>query len=119
MLSVFGPRTAPGAIDVRWAVGIGDALARLVPAPEPLRGLLRLLNHFGGLAISGDEVEFDGDSVQWSDVKEIETHKLAGCLLSGALDEQIDKLPVPWFLFPRPRAQRRLAGCAHGDRRHR
>ncbi|MDA4101676.1 hypothetical protein MMON44395_08740 [Mycolicibacterium monacense DSM 44395] len=80
-------------------MGLGDALARLVPAPEPLRGLLRLLNHFGGLAISGDEVEFDGDGVQWSDVKEIETHKLAGYLLSGALDKQIDKLPVPWFPF--------------------
>uniref|UniRef100_A0A5Q5BMV4 Uncharacterized protein n=2 Tax=unclassified Mycobacterium TaxID=2642494 RepID=A0A5Q5BMV4_MYCSS len=99
VLSVFGLRPAPGAIDGRWAVGLGDALARLVPAPEPLPGLLRLLNHFGGLAISGDEVEFDGDGVQWSDVKEIETHKLAGYLLSGALDKQIDKLPVPWFPF--------------------
>ncbi|KUI38912.1 hypothetical protein AU195_23315 [Mycobacterium sp. IS-1496] len=99
MLSVFGLRPAPGVIDGRWAVGVGDALARLVPAPDPLRDLLRLLNHFGGLAISGDEVEFDGDDVQWSDVKAIETHKLAGYLLSGALDKQIDKLPVPWFPF--------------------
>lgn len=44
-------------------------------------------------------MEFDGDAVDWSDVKEIETHKLAGYLLSGALDKQIDKLPVPWFPF--------------------
>lgn len=99
VLSVIGLRPAPAAIDGRWAVGVGDTLARLVPAPEPLRDLLRLLNHFGGLAISGEEVEFDGDGVQWSDVKEIETHKLAGYLLSGALDKQIDKLPVPWFPF--------------------
>ena len=99
VLSVFGMRPTPAAIDGRWAVGVGDTLARLIPAPEPLRGLLRLLNHFGGLAISGEEVEFDGDGVQWSDVKEIETHKLAGYLLSGALDKQIDKLPVPWFPF--------------------
>jgi hypothetical protein len=100
MLSLLAQlRPGPGTIDGRWAVGIGDALARLAPAPEPVRDLLRLLNHFGGLAISDDEVEFDGDSVEWSDVKEIETHKLAGYLLSGALDKQIDKLPVPWFPF--------------------
>lgn len=99
VLSVFGMRPTPAAIDGRWAVGVGDTLARLIPAPEPLRDLLRLLNHFGGLAVSGAEVEFDGDGVQWSDVKEIETHKLAGYLLSGALDKQIDKLPVPWFPF--------------------
>jgi hypothetical protein len=78
---------------------MGDTLARLAPGPDPLRTLLRLLNHFGGLAISDDEVEFDGDAAPWSDVKEIETHKLAGYLLSGALDKQIDKLPVPWFPF--------------------
>lgn len=97
LLAQFSP--GPGAIDRRWAVGIGDVVARLTPGPEPLRELLRLLNHFGGLAISGDEVEFDGDAVEWSDVKAIETHKLAGYLLSGALDKQIDKLPVPWFPF--------------------
>jgi hypothetical protein len=99
VLSLFGLRPAPAAIDGRWALGIGDALARLVPGPEPLCDALRLLNHFGGLAISGDEVEFDGDGVQWSDVKAIETHKLAGYLLSGALDKQIGNLPVPWFPF--------------------
>lgn len=99
VLSVFGVRPAPGAIDGRWAVGVGDALARLIPAPEPLRDVLRLLNRFGGLAISGDEVEFDGDGVRWSDVKEVRTHKLAGYLLSGALDKQIGRLPVPWFPF--------------------
>ncbi|WP_197374903.1 hypothetical protein [Mycolicibacterium baixiangningiae] len=92
-------RPGPGAIDGRWAAGIGDALARLTPGPEPLRDLLRLLNQFGGVAISGDEMEFDGDAAQWSDVKEIETHKLAGYLLSGALDKQIGKLPLPWFPF--------------------
>ncbi|KUI25416.1 hypothetical protein AU194_00490 [Mycobacterium sp. GA-2829] len=92
-------RPGPGAVDHRWAFGIGDVLARLVPAPDPLRELLRLLNHFGGLAIGEDDVEFDGDSVQWSDVKAIETHKVAGYLLSGALDKQIDKLPLPWFPF--------------------
>lgn len=100
MLSLLGPlRPTPGAIDGRWALGIGDTLARLAPGPDPVRAALRLLNHFGGIAISDDEVEFDGDAAHWDDVKEIETHKLAGYLLSGALDKQIDKLPVPWFPF--------------------
>ncbi|BBY15140.1 hypothetical protein [Mycolicibacterium litorale] len=100
MLSLLGPlRPTPGAIDGRWALGIGDTLARLIPGPDPVRATVRLLNHFGGLAISDDELEFDGDSARWADVKEIETHKFAGYLLSGALDKQIDKLPVPWFPF--------------------
>lgn len=100
MVSLLGRlRPGPGAIDGRWAFGIGDALARLTPGPETLRDALRVLNRFGGLAVSEDEVEFDGDGVQWSDVKVIETHKLAGYLLSGALDKQIGRLPVPWFPF--------------------
>lgn len=92
-------RPAPGAITGRWAAGVGDTLARLAPVPDVLRGPLRLLNHFGGVAISDDEVEFDGDSVDWSDVHEIRTHALLGYLFSGALDRQVDRLPLPWFPF--------------------
>ena len=36
--------------------------------PDKLRGLARKLNHFGGVAISEEGVEFDGDDVEWSDV---------------------------------------------------
>lgn len=92
-------RPAPGAISGRWAVGVGDTLARLAPVPDPLRDALRLLNHFGGVAIGDDTVEFDGDSVDWSDVREIRTHALLGYLFSGALDRQVDRLPLPWFPF--------------------
>ncbi len=81
------------------SLGIGDALAALAPGPEMVRGLLRLMNRFGGVAISEDAVEFDGDAVNWADVDEIEAPKLVGYLLSGALDKQIDRLPVPWFPF--------------------
>ncbi|MBO0678185.1 hypothetical protein JRC04_12000 [Mycolicibacterium sp. S2-37] len=85
--------------DDRWAVGVGDALARLVPGPEVLDELLRLLNRFGGVAISDGAVEYDGDSVDWDDVSEIRTHALLGYLFSGALDRQVDRLPLPWFPF--------------------
>jgi hypothetical protein len=97
LLDLLGP--IPGDDDGRWAIGVGDALARLVPGPEALDDLLRLLNRFGGIAISDDAVEFDGDSVDWSDVKEIRTHALLGYLFSGALDRQVDRLPLPWFPF--------------------
>jgi hypothetical protein len=92
-------RPAPGAISGRWAVGVGDTLARLAPVPDPLRGPLRLLNRFGGVAIGADAVEFDGDEVEWSDVREIRTHALLGYLFSGALERQVDRLPLPWFPF--------------------
>lgn len=90
-------RPTAGAVSGHWAVGVGDTLARL--APVPLRAPLRLLNHFGGVAIDEEEVEFDGDSVDWSDVREIRTHALLGYLFSGALDRQVDRLPLPWFPF--------------------
>jgi hypothetical protein len=85
--------------DGRWAIGVGDAVARLVPGPEALDDLLRLLNRFGGIAISDESIEYDGDSVDWDDVKEIRTHALLGYLFSGALDRQVDRLPLPWFPF--------------------
>jgi hypothetical protein len=92
-------RPGPGPAVGRWALGVGDTLARVVPGPAVVGDLLRLLNRLGGLAISDGGVEFDGEEVKWSDVDEIEAPKLIGYLLSGALDKQIDKLPVPWFPF--------------------
>jgi hypothetical protein len=94
-----GLRPQPGPVDERWALGVGDLLARVAPGPDVLRDVLRLLNRFGGLAVSGESVEFDGDSVKWADVDAVETHKLLGYLLSGALDKQVDRLPLPWFPF--------------------
>lgn len=89
----------PDSDDGRWAIGVGDTLARLVPGPDLLDDLLRLLNRFGGIAVSDEAVEYDGDSVDWSDVTEIRTHALLGYLFSGALDRQVDRLPLPWFPF--------------------
>lgn len=100
-------RPPSGPASERWGLGIGDALAALTRLPDPLQGAVRLLNHFGGLAVSGDEVEFDGDSVDWSDVVDIETHSLVGYLLADALQAQIGRLPLPRFPF-----RRRLLGLA-------
>ncbi|KRE28485.1 hypothetical protein ASG82_06420 [Mycobacterium sp. Soil538] len=98
MTSVL-PRLRPpaGPVSGRWSAGIGDAVAGLTRAPAPLSTVLRLLNHVGGLGISADAVEFDGDAVDWADVKSVETHSLIGYLLSDALDAQIGKLPLPRF----------------------
>ena len=93
------PRLRPpaGPVSDRWRVGIGDAFAGLTRAPAPVSSALRLLNHVGSLGISADAVEFDGDAVEWADVKDIETHSLVGYLLSDALDAQVGKLPLPRF----------------------
>lgn len=94
-LARLRPNTGP--VRGRWGLGFGDLAARVSRAPAPLDGLLRQLNHFGALVISDDAVEFDGDAVDWSDIKDIETHSFVGYLASGALDKQIGKLPVPRF----------------------
>jgi hypothetical protein len=69
--------------------------------PNKLRGLARKLNYFGGVAISEERVEFDGDDVKWSDITEIRTRSLIEYLFTGGIDKQADKLPLPWFPFRR------------------
>jgi hypothetical protein len=94
-------RPDPGPVVGRWAFGIGDMVADHPLTPDKLRWLARKLNHFGGLAISEEGVEFDGDDVKWSDVTEIRTRSLVEYLFTGGVDKQVDKLPLPWFPFRR------------------
>lgn len=65
--------------------------------PKWLRGAVGFLNRFGGLAVSSEAVEFDGDDVRWAKITEIDTRNLVEYLLSGAVQKQVDRLPVPWF----------------------
>ncbi len=90
-------RPPAGPITTRWALGIGDVVADTARLPERLRGVVRLLNRFGGVAVSPQTLEFDGDDVAWSTMTEIDTRNLVEYLLSGAVEKQVDRLPVPWF----------------------
>ena len=81
----------------RWSLGIGDMVADHPKTPKPLRGIARKLNRFGGLAVSEQAIEFDGDDVEWSDITEIRTRSLVEYMFSGALDKQAEKLPLPMF----------------------
>ena len=94
-------RPDPGPVVGRWALGIGDMVADHSLTPDKLRGLTRKLNYFGGVAISEEGVEFDGDDVKWSDITEIRTRSLIEYLFTGGIDKQADKLPLPWFPFRR------------------
>jgi hypothetical protein len=94
-------RPDPGPVVGRWALGIGDMVADHPLTPETLSGLVRKLNHFGGVAISEEGVEFDGERVKWVDVIEIRTRSLVEYLFTGGVDKQADKLPLPWFPFRR------------------
>ena len=92
-------RPDPGPVVGRWALGIGDMVADHPLTPDKLHWLARKLNHFGGVAISEEGVEFDGDDVKWSDVSEIRTRSLIEYLFTGGVDKQVEKLPLPWFPF--------------------
>ncbi|MEO3761191.1 hypothetical protein ABGB19_23280 [Mycobacterium sp. B14F4] len=94
-------RPDPGPVSGRWALGVGDMVADHSLTPKRLHWLVRKLNHFGGVAISEDSVEFDGDRVDWADVEEVRTRSLIEYLFTGGVDKQIDKLPLPWFPFRR------------------
>ena len=95
LLNRVRPRSCPA--EERWSFSVGDIVADVVRAPDPVRGIVALLNHFGGVALSAQSVEFDGDDVDWSDVTEVRTRNLVGYLLSDAIDRQVGKLPLPWF----------------------
>lgn len=90
-------RPPPGPITQRWALGIGDIVADTARLPKWLRGAVGFLNRFGGLAVSPAALEFDGDDVKWAKITEIDTRNLVEYLLSGAVEKQVDRLPVPWF----------------------
>ncbi|AQT82683.1 hypothetical protein B1R94_09605 [Mycolicibacterium litorale] len=90
-------RPPAGPITGRWALGIGDIVADATRLPQRLRGAVRLLNRFGGVAVTAESLEFDGDDVKWSKVTELDTRNLVEYLLSGAVEKQVDRLPVPWF----------------------
>ena len=95
MLNRVRPKSCP--VNERWSLSIGDVVADILPAPEPVLRAVRLLNHFGGVAFSAKSVEFDGDDVDWSDVTDIRTRNLIGYLVSDAIDKQVGKLPLPRF----------------------
>jgi hypothetical protein len=90
-------RPDPGPVTGRWSLGIGDLFAEHPKVPKRLRGLVRKLDRYGGLAITEETVEFDGDDVEWSSVTEIRTRNLVEYLLSDAVDQQLETVPLPWF----------------------
>ncbi len=95
LLNRLRPKSCPA--EERWSLSIGDVIADVVHAPDPVRWAAQLLNRFGGVALSAQSVEFDGDDVDWSDVTDIRTRNLVGYLLSDAIGKQVGRLPLPWF----------------------
>lgn len=90
-------RPPPGPVRGRWSLGIGDVFSSNPATPARLRGVLGKLDRYGGVGIDEQVVRIDGQEIAWSDVTEIRTMGLVEYLLSGALQEQVRALPVPWF----------------------
>lgn len=91
-------RPDPGPATERWGVGVGEVAANLPRMPGPVRGLARRLNRFGSVVVSPAVIEFDGDEVPWDRVTEIRTRRLVGYLLTDAVANGVDRLPV--WRFP-------------------
>jgi hypothetical protein len=90
-------RPPPGPVQGRWSIGIGDLLAEHPRMPAVARGLVRNLDRYGGLAITERTIEIDHDAIEWSSVTEVRTRNVVDYLLSDALIQQINSLPLPWF----------------------
>lgn len=96
--TVLAPiRPEPGPATTRWGVGVGELAANLPKMPGVVRGLARQLNRFGSVVISPRGIEFDGEDMDWSKVTEIRTRRLVGYLLTDAVTQGVDRLPLWWF----------------------
>jgi hypothetical protein len=102
-------RPDPGPATERWGIGVGEAAAGLLNLPGPVRGLARQLNQFGSVVVSPDGIEFDGDEVDWSRVTEIRTRRLVGYLVTDAVTERVNRLPIWRF----PGRGMLLSGLSH------
>jgi hypothetical protein len=90
-------RPAAGPIAQPWSLGVGDLLAEYPKVPKRLRGLVRRLNRFGGIAVTPETIAFDGEDVDWHDVTEVRTRHVVDYLLGDAVQQQVENLPMPWF----------------------
>lgn len=90
-------RPSPGPVQGRWSIGIGDLLAEHPRVPNAARGLIRNLDRYGGLAITEHTIEIDHHAIEWASVTEVRTRNVVDYLLSDALIQQINALPLPWF----------------------
>lgn len=90
-------RPPAGPVTEPWALGVGDLLAEHPKVPGSLGRLVRKANRFGGVAISPQAIEFDGDEVDWADVTEVRTQNLVEYLLSDSIDQQLETIPLPPF----------------------
>lgn len=90
-------RPPPGPVRGTWGIGIGQMLAAFPQTPDKLRGIVTKLDRFGGVEVTESSLSLDGSSIDWSSVQEIRTLSLVDYLLSGAINQQVKNLPIPWF----------------------
>ncbi|RZS32678.1 hypothetical protein EV193_11155 [Herbihabitans rhizosphaerae] len=87
----------PGPITEPWGIGVGTLLAEQPRVPKRLRGIVRKLDRYGGVALSPKGIVYDGDDVEWEDITEIRTRNVVDYMLADGLQQQVESLPLPWF----------------------
>jgi hypothetical protein len=90
-------RPPAGPASDEWSIGFGALLAGHPKLPKRVGGLIRKLDHFGGVAYSSQGMAFDGDEVPWEKVVELRTHYVLPFLVGDAVQQQVSNLPLPWF----------------------
>jgi hypothetical protein len=89
-----------------WEISLAALVAMRWQVPGPAKKALGLLDRFGAVKLTPDEVALDGQAVNWSDVLEVRLSPLYLALADGALSRELERLrrtlpPVPgraWLL---------------------
>lgn len=83
-----------------WRVSIATLIGQHPKVPGIAAKPLGLLDRFGEVTITPDEVGFDGKNVAWDKVLEVRTHSIAGVLPDVAVEKEVDRIrellpPIP------------------------
>lgn len=83
-----------------WEVSIAELVRKTRKVPKLAVKPLDLLDRFGSVRITPDEIGFDNDNVEWGKVVELRTHLISNLLTGKALENEVDRIrnylpPIP------------------------
>lgn len=91
------PPPVPG---MPWRIGLAQFLAAQPGVPVGAARFLGVLDRFGAVRLSPDELGFDGDTVRWTQVQQMALAPVRDLLTDQAIEHEVDRLMAVLPRFP-------------------